>query len=191
MKFPVTIIISYLLLSACNDEKNNITSHVAPDKQASYFPVTSYLKGQITEIRRRGINPLKYTTIDGSMDSVWLKIENLETELKEFLTPVIDSNNLVDYFEETKFNDQTINAFTFTYNPVKKLPDTLYLTHWDIYVEPDKNMIKKIYMVKKNPDYKTLQLTWYSDKYCQIITIQDNRDGISKIIKEEKIKWDF
>ncbi|MBK7882751.1 MAG: hypothetical protein IPJ81_02135 [Chitinophagaceae bacterium] len=189
MKPAIPVILYCLFIAGCNNKKNNI-NNADITKPANFFPVTSYIKGQITEIKEKGITPLKKIKINDHVDSAWLKIEDLEKEMEEFLTPVIDTNNLTNYFEETKFNDQTINAFTFTYNPIKKLPDSLYLNHWDVYVDPDKNTIRKIYMVKKYPD-KIVQLTWYSNRYCLIVTIQENEKGISIVLKEEKITWEF
>lgn len=191
MKFAIIINLYILLiLPACNNDKNN-NGAIQNTNQASFFPVTSYIKGQIIEIKNRGITPLKYTTINNHTDSVWLKTEELDTAFHEFLTPVIDSTNLTAYFKETKFFDQTINAFTFTYDPEKALPGTFNLVHWDIYVDPDQNKVTKIYLVKNYPGDILIQLTWYSDKYCKMTTITKNNSGTSIVTKEEKIKWDF
>jgi hypothetical protein len=184
------IVYSILVLPGCNNGKQKFVEAPISEK-IFFFPVTTYFKGQIAEMGKKGVTPLKYTTINKHTDSVWLKAEELDEAFQEFLTPVIDTNNLTAYFKETKFFDQTINAFTFTYAPIKKLPDTLTLIHWDVYIDPDKNGVKKIYLVKKYPNNKTVQLTWYSDKYCKILTINNNEDGISTVTKEEKISWDF
>jgi hypothetical protein len=189
MKFAIAIICSLLIVSGCNNNEKN--DKIQPTEKISFFPVTSYLQGQVLQISKKGINPLKYTTTNNHTDSVWLKTEELNTAFQEFLMPLIDTNNLADYFKETKFFDQTINAFTFTYDPIKKLPDTIALSHWDVYVDPDKNTVSKIYMVKNYPGNKTVQLTWYSDKYCKITTITKNDAGLSTVINEEKIIWDF
>ena len=43
------------------------------------------------------------------------EIDLTPKEFELFLFPVIDSTNLNNLFTESKFLDQTINAFTFTY----------------------------------------------------------------------------
>ena len=45
--------------------------------------------------------------------------------------------------------DQTINAVTFSYDPKTRLPDSIKLNHWDIYIDPQKNTVQRIYMVKE------------------------------------------
>src|SRR3982750_500671 len=120
-------IVTILALNACNNNKTEKIA-VAPaevKEKPDFFPVTSFLKGQVVEINEKGITPVKYTTINDHTDSVFIKLETLENELKEFLHPEIDSANLADLFTETKFADQTINAFTFTYDPKGQLPDSI------------------------------------------------------------------
>jgi len=111
--------------------------------------------------------------------------------LKEFLQPEIDSANLVPFFTETKFLDQTINAFTFTYDPKIQLPDSVNLKHWDVYIDPETSKVKRVYIIKRSGENKILQLTWQSNEWCKTTTIITTPDGISKIEKEEKISWDY
>jgi hypothetical protein len=166
------------------------TIKVAPEKQ-HFFPVTAYLKGEIYNIKQNGINPLKYTTINDHTDSVWLKIEELDAAFQEFLNPEIDSVNLITLFTEKSFMDQTINAITLTYESSVTLPDSLQLKHWDVYIDPESNKVKRIYMVKEISKTKTLQLTWVNNQWCKIISIVTDETGLSKIEKEEKLIWDF
>ena len=156
-----------------------------------FFPVTSYLKGEIYNIKKSGINPLKYTSVNTHTDSVWLKIEELDAVFQEFLQPEIDSLNLITLFTEKSFLDQSINAITLTYDPSVQLPDTMKLKHWDVYIDPVANTIKRVYMVKEISKTRSLQLTWVNNQWCKITTIVTDENGISKIEKEEKITWDF
>ena len=160
-------------------------------EKQKFFPVTAFFKGEIFNIKKNGINPLKYTTVNNHTDSVWLKIEELDTALQEFLHPEIDSANLINLFTEKSFLDQSINAVTLTYDPVVILPDSMKLRHWDIYIDPQSNKVKRIYMVKEPDKFKTLQLTWLNNKWCKIVSIVTDEKGISKIEKEEKFILDF
>ncbi len=185
-----------IFLYSCNDSgKSTVDVPVKPPIDTAapqkFFPLTSYLKGEIFNIKQSGINPLKYTTVNDNTDSVWLKIEELEPALQEFLNPEIDSANLISLFTEKSFMDQSIDAVTFTYDPIAVLPDSMKLTHWDVYVNPKTNKVKRIYMVKEVEKNKILQLTWLSNQWCKIITIITDEKGESKIEKEEKFMLDF
>lgn len=186
-------ILVIIFLFSCNNSSTAPTATAQKDtaqERKSFFPVTSYIKGQINEFQQ-SINPIKYTTINDKTDSVFLKIEDIGAALKEFLTPEIDSTNLIDLFSETKFLDRSYDdAFTFTYDPIKTLPDTFELNHWVVYVDAQTGTVKKIYMVKSKGD-KELQLTWKNNEWCSIVTIVNNPDGTSKVEKEEKIVWSY
>ena len=186
-------VLSIVLLQACtNPSKEKEKEKIAPEKETEgFFPVSSYLKGQIVEIIQKGVNPLKYTTVNGHTDSIWLKTEELNEVFKEFLHPEIDSANLTALFSEKKFMDRSIDAFTFTYDPIGKLPDSMTLSHWDVYVDPTTENVKRIYMLKNISPNKMLQLTWQSNKWCKLTTIVDLPNGTSSVEKEEKITWDF
>ena len=184
---------SVVLLQSCkNPPKLSEKGPVQEEKEkASFFPVTAYLKGQIFEIKRNGITPLKYTTINDHMDSAWLRTEDFNEEFKEFLHPEIDSTNLIALFAETRFMDRSLDAITLTYDAIGELPDTMTLKHWDVYIAPATGSVRRIYILKKIGTNKTVQLTWQSNKWCKATTIIDQPDGNSFIEKEEKITWDF
>jgi len=181
-----------ILFSACNNnsEKPVPQASLVVEEKPSFIPVTAYIKGQIRDITERGITPMKFTTINNHTDSALVKFNELGSFLKNFLEPEVDSVNMVPFFTENKFLDQTINAFTFTYNPKVKLPDSISITHWDVYIDPESSKIKRVYMTKKSGANKTLQLTWEHNQSSKITTISNNPDGSSTIEKEEKIFWD-
>jgi len=96
------------------------------------------------------------------------------------------------FYSEKSFLDQTINAVTFSYDPKIKLPDSLNLTHWDVYINPQTSRVERIYLVKESTEKNanvTTQLTWLSDKWFSIRTIKD-ADGKPEV-KETKIIWGF
>ncbi len=193
MKTFHTLIIGIAVLASCNNPSDSAATKNEKEvpKRQSFFPVTSYIKGELYDLRKRGINPLKYTTIKNHTDSVWLKIEEIEEAVKEFLQPEIDSVNLVSLFIEKSFLDQSIGTYTFTYDANGPLPDTMTLKHWDVYIDPERGKVKRIYMVKDINKTKMLQLTWQSGKWCKITTITTDQNGVSSVEKEEKITWDF
>ena len=184
-----------LVFIACNQKKDDPTPAApaavaeAPDTIPNFFPVTSFLKGQIYEIKSIGIAPVKKTTIGTHTDSAYVKTENLEAAFADFLSPVIDTANLKDIFTEKKFLDQTLNAFTFTYDPLEGKADSFAFRHWDVYVDPETNKVTRIYMIRKAGPSKELQLTWQCGKWCRIVTV--NTSGNGSVEKEEKISWTY
>lgn len=187
------LLLSSALLCACGNNSSEIkpTPVSKVEEEPSFFPVTSYLKGQLYDIKAKGVTPIKYTTINNRTDSVMVKLDSLNILCKEFLQPEIDSTNLINFFTESKFLDQTVDAFTFTYDAKKNIPDSIQLIHWDVYVEPVTSKVRRVYITKKGDSNKILQLTWQSNQWFKIVTIISNKDGTSTVEKEEKISWDY
>lgn len=188
--FPIAV-----LLYRCTEQKSANPQPTKKDsiETSTFFPVTEYIRGQLREIDSLPVTPLKIITYNGKQDSMWMKKKDIRLFAEPFLHPEIDTTNFKKLFIERSFLDQTINAFTFSYDPIEILPDTLQLRRWDVYIDPTKNTIKRIYMVKEVNDngmLQTLQLTWKSNQWCKITTIKEPQ-GKHPDIKEELMKWDF
>ena len=192
----IKVICSSLLFffSACHNKE---VKQVAPinntEETQSFFPVTDFLLGQLNEIESLPITPLKIIVTDNKRDSVWLKKKDTRIFALPFLHPVIDSISMQKFFTEKSFMDQTINAVTLSYDPKIKLPDSIKLNHWDVYIDPQKNTVQRIYMVKEeivNGESVTTQLTWKVNKWCSIRTIVQQLKT-APLVKEEIMKWDF
>ena len=157
------------------------------------FPVTQFLRAQLKELDTLPVTPLLLKTKNGKTDSIWMKRTDLRTNAQPFLSPEIDSATMNPFYKENSFLDQTINAYTFSYDPKKQLPDSIHLTHWDVYMNPQTNMVERIYMVKEKDSANqniTTQLTWLVNKWYSIRTITQSK-GQKAEIKEEKMIWDF
>ena len=188
------LLLTLLFSAACNTTPAKdipAIKEVISEEKLNFFPVTAYVKGQLHDILQKGLTPVHYITQNNHTDSVMVKFEKLNELCKEFLQPEIDSANMITYFTETKFLDQSLDAFTFTYDVKPEAPDSIKLKHWDIYINPATSKVKRIYWVKEPTNNTILQLTWQSNQWCKIVTITKNTDGSSAIIKEEKISWDY
>lgn len=189
----------YIICIFCiNSCKNNNADAAASseiksgeEKSTNFFPVTTFIKGQISEIKKNSANPLKITTTGGHTDSAWLKMEDLQTELAPFLQSLIDTANLTAMFSEKKFLDQTLDAYTFTYDPLNILPDSFNLLRWDVYVSPTEGKVTRIYMLKKVDSATQQQLTWQSGKWSKIVTLKTTLAGNTVVEKEQMIIWNF
>ena len=181
----------------CKTRKENSQSNFSPgiknitsDTAENFFPVTTYIKGEIRELKNAGETLMKTRFAGSRTDTLWLKPNEFDSAFASFLTPVIDTSNLKGIFTETKFLDRTLNAFTFTYDPVQNIQESFAFRHWDVYVNPDNGKIKRIYLLKKINNDIFLQLTWLSNKFYKIVTIK-NTSGKTEIIKEEKISRSY
>ncbi|MES2430639.1 MAG: hypothetical protein V4556_06845 [Bacteroidota bacterium] len=197
----ITVVYLALLIPifvACKQNKTNTSAAIETqsdkEKIDSFFPVTSFLKGQLAILDSLPVTPLRTIVVNDKTDSAWVKREELHSLLQPFFFTEIKETNLTDLFRETSFKDQSLNAITFTYDPKKRLPDSLLLTHWDVYINPEPGTINKIYMVKKgvenNKNY-IQQLTWETDKWAKIVTIFTDEKEKPLSIKEDKISWSF
>jgi hypothetical protein len=193
MKIRILLFTIIVFLFACTDSGKSAKNADVKDTITvqRFFPLTNYLKGEIYNIKNSGINPLKYTTVNDQTDSVWLKIEQLDSTLSAFLKPEIDSANLTALFTEKNFMDQSLNAVTFTYDPSGSLPDSMTLRHWDVYIDPKSSKVKRVYIVKQIDKNNILQLTWVSGQWCKTTSITTDDKGMMKVAKEEKLIWDF
>lgn len=198
MRILFFLAVIFLFVEGCTNSTNEKVSPtqqiVKETRNDSFFPVTSFLKGQMIVLDSLPITPLHTITINNKTDSIWLKKAELNSLLVTFLTPEIKENNLTDYFKETSFNDQTLNTITFTYDPIKTLPDSISLRHWDIYIDPETGKILKVYIVKQLKEKEkivTQQLTWKTNYWAMITTLINTPDGNAQLQKEEKYIWNF
>ncbi len=190
-----TILFFGAIATGCHSSNEKIKEMPFSDSERveTFFPVTDYLKGQLSELDSVQVTPLKTITVNGKTDSIWVKRNAIRAFAAPFLTPQIDSASMAPYFSEKSFLDQTIYSFTFTYDPKGILPDSLPLIHWDVYIDPEKNTVQRIYLVKENSEgdgKKITQLTWKSDYSCSIRTITQ-KQGKEPEIREEKMEWKF
>jgi len=189
------------IVVSCSDNTNktdapgieNNSNSLAGDS-GDFFPVSSFLKGQMNLLDSMQVTFLQINTYGNKSDSVWLSREKVRPLLQPFIADEISNENLVSFFKESKFNDQSTDAITFTYVPKTVLPDSISLRRWDVYVNPETGSVKRIYILKQlNTDNQvyTQQLTWQTDKWVKIINILEKPDGSSEIQKEMQILLDL
>jgi hypothetical protein len=188
-----SFLFTIIVLASCNNSTTEkpVIENNAPQEKISFFPVTNYLKGQLLDIKEKGILPKKYTTIKNHTDSATLNFIQLDGIVAPFFTPEIDTANLIPYYTESKFNDQTLDAFTFTYEPKPTIPDTIPLLRWDVYIDRKTSNVKRVYLIKKISQNKTLQLTWLTNNWCKMVTIGTDANGKQQVEREEKILWAY
>jgi hypothetical protein len=191
MKKYVILLLPVFALFSCAQNKNtdntNVDTTAGVTESVAFFPVTSFLQGQLQLLDSLPVTILQLSSINGKVDSAWLTADKVKPQLQPFFSTNIDKNNLTALFKETKFSDQTTEAITFTYGPKAALPDSMALRHWDVYVDPDKGTVRTVYIVRKvneNGMAATQQLTWQTGKWAKIVTINNSSES-----KPNEIKW--
>jgi hypothetical protein len=202
MKKYIFYTILVLTLTHCTSKNKTVNNQINTDTVATesnqavkgFFPITSFLKGQLITLDSLPITLMHTITINKKTDTIWLKKQEIRPLLQPFISDEITATNMAPFFTETKFKDETINAITYTYRPTNTLPDSIALRHWDMYINPETGSIQKIYLVKEKIDKDktyTFQLIWQTNKWAKITTLLKNKNGLNEVVKEEKITWAF
>lgn len=198
MKNRFIILLVVITVASCSQNKNDTSAKAGSTADAekkdsssnSFFPVTSYLQGQIILFDSLPVTVLQITTKNKQTDSAWLPKGKIKSLLAPFTAELIDKGNLSSYFKETNFNDQSTEAITLMYSPKTQLPDSLALRNWNVYINPDKETVKSVFIVrqlKENGTPVTQQLTWQSGKWAKIVNIKNGpAENLSSV---EEIKW--
>jgi len=174
-----------------NTEPKTIVSGMEADTAVNFFPVTEYVLGQIKILKSTPINPLKITSVGNTIDSVWLKREEIEQEMQLFLTPEIDSTNLMPYYNQSRFLDQTLNRVTLSYD-LQAQPQSNYpWKRWDVYINPKTGEVTLLYMVKQPDPDNEVQLSWQAGRYCQMLYLNRAPGDKMEVVKKTVIQWDF
>ncbi len=195
----LVVYFSLFIFYSCSDNKTNSSKPVTTpvDTTAaspeSFLPVTPFLQGQLALLDSLQVTILQISSMNGKEDSTWISKEKMIPQLQPFVSVNIDKENLIPFFKETKFNDQSTEAVTFTYDPRVPLPDSITIRHWDVYVDPEKGNIKRVYIVqqvKEKGILLTRQLTWQTGKWAKIVTISGEA-GTNPVLQNSKWVWDF
>jgi hypothetical protein len=109
--------------------------------------------------------------------------------LQPFLVKEIEKKNFEENFKEVSFADATIETLTINYEAID---DETPVTRVDIYVNPEKETISQLYLVRheeKGDSSIVQQLLWKHNKSLVLITSTAKKNQPEKIITE-KVIWD-
>jgi len=190
MKKYIPSFLPLLLFISCSQNKNNTDdAGLAKDstEKVSFFPVTPFLQAQIQLLDSLPVTVLQLTSNGDKQDSAWLPVEKVKPMLKAFVADTIDKENLALLFKEIKFNDQSTEAITLMYSPKADLPGNIALRRWDVYVDPEKGTVKRVFIIKQGIENNipvTKQLTWQTGKWAKIVTIKNDSSA-----KPQEVRW--
>jgi hypothetical protein len=190
---------AFLIISCGDDTAENSTSatKISPEDTSSVKPafvnLSEFLKGQLKELETVEVSPLYIVKKPRRVDSNWIKREQLSNIAAPFLASTIDSSHMAPYFQESSFEDRTIAAVTFTYEPKVELPREINVRKWDVYVDPNSQNITRVFIVKemmKGDQKVTQQLTWKTGHWFKITNIMEVENS-TPVIEEEQVIWKF
>ncbi|MCX6293814.1 MAG: hypothetical protein NT127_05920, partial [Sphingobacteriales bacterium] len=163
------IIIFICLIASCSQNESEKSTTAQPESDASFFPVGNYLLGDIESIKHQGISPKYVHVKNGISDSSFLQLQNIETNLSDFLSPMIDSIGMSSWVKESKFYDESIASFTLSYDVQKDYYEKTVWRKWDVYVDPESQKVDRIFLVKNISDSTIAQLTWIPKLNAKIV----------------------
>ena len=171
-----------LTFNSCKNQKK---------EPKDYIDVSSYLKGQLKYIDSVPFAFLKVVVKEDSIftDSQFISKEQVRAIIQPFLIKELEKKNFENNFKETSFADATIETVTITYETEN---DKIPVSRVDIYVNPEKEMISQLYLVRhevKGDSLFTQQLLWKHNKSFVLITSSAKKNEPENIVTE-KVIWD-
>ena len=161
-------------------------------EKKTFFPVADYLKSEISYVDSLPGGILKYSTVGGKTDSVYIPSSEFDKLASEFLPPELTDSVFTREFSENSFIDQTTQAVTFTYEPVTP---TQELRRVDILAAQGSGIdrVKSVYMEKTTNTGSTTvikKMFWKAKRSFQVISISqtDNQPAVSS---ELRVVWDY
>lgn len=167
--------ISFIILSAfvfvgCRSKK------AKPDVPAAdFFPVKSYLQGQVAQLDTSPASFYKVETINGRSDTVSIKNKDVKTYAADFINlPDISASAIKNDYSIDHLYDDMLEAFVFTFTTKEDHP----VKREDVVLDPQlndqgKNDIKSVFVqmdeIKKDTAVQK-NLLWEANRNFKIIT---------------------
>lgn len=179
LKGFICIAVCFILFSCKNQ----------PKEPKDYIDISSYLKGQLKYIDTIPFAFLKVIQNDSVYtDSQFISKEQVREIVQPFLIKELEKKNFETNFKETSFADATIHTITITY---ESNSESCPVTRVDVYVNPEKEQISQLYIVRKKETADsslTQQLLWKHNKSLILITSVIKKDNEKTVT--EKVIWD-
>jgi len=157
----------------------------------NYLPVADFLRAEIATVDSLPLRLMKYTIVNGKMDSGIITTPVFDQIAKEFLMTDLDSSNFEKRFEENSFVDRSTNLVSFTYS-TKDSGDGLKRV--DVLLSPGagSDKLNSIYMeaisVKKDSSIIS-KMSWKAGRNFRILHINRPKNG-QEITNQTIVVWD-
>jgi len=167
------------------------------NSDGAFFPVVSFIKGQVKDIDTSLYRIIKIETTDNRIDTQYIKREDFKTYAKDFTSlPDISSEKIKDDYTETKTYDDVLKSFILTYTTDVKDNE---IQKEDVMIdpEPDENGNSKVksIIIDEWPNHGDTiihkSLLWQTNKRFLVVTKIDAPGAPEKITRLEVVWNDF
>lgn len=187
MRFLACCTVSLLLLPACKgkNEKPEV-----PAEQ--FFPVSAYLKGEISRMDKSLNSFYKIETSEGKTDTVPISSAEAQRLAADFYTlPDISSDRLKNDYVVTHTYDDALNAFVFLFTTA----ENHLVQREDVVLDPQPDakgnypILSIFAMVQEARGDTAIQknLLWEAGKRYQVTTV--SRAGETEQTKKLQVVW--
>ena len=177
--------LTVIFLTACKSETK--------DPNAAFFPVASFLKGQVAQVDSTLNAITKIVTVNGISDTSFIKREDFRKYAGDFLSlPDIASDDLSDDYTETQMFDEDLQSVILNYTPKEKDAPIL---RQEVMIQPGngtEDKVKRIYIERfLSTTDSTVQkrLTWQVAQRFQVVTITQ-KPGAPDKVQTLLLIWD-
>lgn len=176
-----------IFLYSCKTKKHH-------EKEVSFFPVLSYIKGQIKDIDTSLYRIIKIETIgNGQPDTEFIRRDEVKKFAADFLNlPDIGSDKWKDDYEESKIYDKDLQSYILNYTTQEK-DNSIKSENVMIDPQPDEmgnTRVKTIIIdqwINDNDSLVRKNMVWQNNKRFYIIKSIQKEKSPEKIEKLEVV----
>ncbi|MCU0395440.1 MAG: hypothetical protein MUF29_06000 [Chitinophagaceae bacterium] len=162
----------------------------ATDSATRLYPFPQYLQGQISYVDSMPLPIWRIEKMEGRLiDSSLVSKEAFKAAVLPFTQPDPNSLALKGKYQETSFQDLSLEAITFSITSTD--PD-LELQQADILIHPETQRVKHVMQkrIRQEADSTVVQqLLWIHNLRCQISEIIQKADG-KQYVRSISYVWD-
>ncbi len=180
-------IIATLVISCKNNKEEKPLPEDEQEQKEDYFPVLSFLMGEIKKVDELPGGILKITEMDGRFDTVYISHEEFHDLVDGFLKEEIQPGNFKKNYSEELFYDQSIAATSYVYESKKPGQE---IRRVDIIAKMGRiyHEVSSLFIEKSDPRSDTLsRLLWTSGKAFQLTRTVP---GAENYTENFKVVWD-
>ena len=175
MRSTLTITLGMVIMAfvACKGKKEQEDN----GDSKGFFPVISYLQGQVREMDSTLNSIVKFVTVDSSKtDTIYLHRDQFREEAKDFLTlPDISKPEYKDRYTESSHYDETLDRSIVTYIPKDPQKEQIQQEEIMVKSEVSSGIISHVIVNSVTNSKDSLvqkRMLWRSGQSFQIVTIR-------------------
>jgi hypothetical protein len=176
-----------VLCFSCKNEDDKTTD------ESKFFPVLSFLQGQVKKIDTSLYRIVKVETIDTTTSTSYIRREDFRKYAEPFLEiPDITANKWQEDYKETKMFDEAMNKIILTYTTAEPKNE---VRREDVVLDPtnaEGNSEVTTIIINTVRDFKDSSIeknmVWYVDKRFTIVT-KVQKAGHPEKVKQVEVIW--